>query len=383
MKKIEQNIEGNKILILGTSNPQLDSIIYCQKRGLEVHACGHKKIGRGVKVADKFSIIDIKNKKEVLDYCEKNNIDYIHSVGSEMALPTVNYVSKELGLPYFLEPEVTDLSKDKTILRNRLGDDFLGNVDYMGIRNKHELSSWKSFPAVIKPTDGQGQRGVRKIDNVSEAKKYFDEVMSYSNKKKIIIEDYVDGPEISVNAFVIDGSLIFFQDSDRISFQEYPGGIIKEHHIPSKYSAEDEELKRILQMMTQEAVDRLSIKNGPVYIQLKLKDKKNPKLIEFTPRLDGCHIWRLIKYYSEADVLDATFQLLFGKKENALKALNEVDKDGKYFLEFMTEKPDNIVNKDKYNLDDALFVDWYYDQGEKVREVNGFVERVGYKIIKN
>ncbi len=376
------SIKGDKILILGTSNPQLDAIEYCKERGLEVHACGHKRIGRGVEAADKFSLIDIKDKNEVLRYCEENGIDYVHSVGSELALPAVNYVSKKLGLPYFLEPEDTDVANDKTIWRERLGRDFLANIEYGGIKDKEDLLEWSTFPAIMKPADGQGQRGVRSVEDLEEARSYFDEVISYSSTDKIIIEELVDGPELSVNAFVLEGDIVFCQDSDRISFDEYPGGIIKEHHIPSKFSARDEKLENTIRSMTQEAVDRLSIENGPVYIQLKLDQDKNPKIIEFTPRLDGCHIWRLIRYYSEADILDATFSLLFRKRERVKKSLKEINKGEKYKLIFLTEKPNETLNKEKYDLSDSLFVDWYYDQGDKVREINGFVERVGYKIIK-
>lgn len=380
MNKRERSIEGNRILILGTSSPQVDAIEYCQDKGLEVHACGHKKIGKGVEIADEFILIDIKDKEEVLRYCQKNDMDFVHSVGSEVALPAVNYVSKKLGLPYFIEPEQTDVANDKTIWRERLGVDFFANIEYKGVDDKEELGEWDKYPAIMKPSDGQGQRGVRPVKDLEEARSYFDEVISYSNTDKIIIEELVQGPELSVNAFVIDGKVVFCQDSDRVSFDEYPGGIIKEHIIPSKYPIHNEELKDDIKKMAQEAVDRLSIENGPVYIQLKLENKKEPKIIEFTPRLDGCHIWRLIEHYSGANILDATFELLFERKEKAEKALKEIHKGGKYVLKFMTEEPNEALDKRKYDLNGSSFVEWYYDEGEKVREINGFVERVGYKI---
>ncbi len=380
MKKMQGSLNGKKILILGTSAPQLDCIRYCQDLGLEVHACGHKRIGAGVEAADEFHIIDIKNKEEVAGYCKENDIDYVYSVGSEIAIPTANHVSKKLGLPYFIEPEDTDLAKDKTIWRDRLGSDFVGNIQYRGITNQDELSDWEIFPAMMKPADGQGQRGVRKVGNLKEVKAYYDEVIGYSSTDKMILEEYISGPELSVNAFVIDGDIVFLQESDRISFKEYPGGIPKEHRVPSKYSYRDIGLRDKLHSLIQEAVNKLSIDNGPVYIQLKLDDDLNAKFIEIAPRLDGCHLWRLIEYYSGANLLDASFMLLFGQKTKAKKALTEGDKDGEYILQFMMEKPMKTVNHDKYDTSGALFTDWYYEDGDEVREVNGFIEKVGYQI---
>ncbi|MFW6040859.1 MAG: ATP-grasp domain-containing protein, partial [Thermoplasmatota archaeon] len=223
---------------------------------------------------------------------------------------------------------------------------------------------------------------VRPVDNVKEAKAAYDDVIGYSGNEKIIIEEYIRGPELSVNAFVIDGDAIFFQESDRISFDEYPGGIIKEHRIPSRFTFKDEVLRSKIHKMTQKAVNKLSIDNGPAYIQLKLDKEKDPKIIEFTPRLDGCHIWRLINFYSGADILDATFRLLFGHKKKAKETLERVDKGEEYILKFLVEKPNNIVNKEKYDLSESLFSDWYYNQGDKVREINGFIERVGYQIVR-
>ncbi len=378
---MESDIRGDKILILGTSNPQLDAIRYCQKKGLTVHACGHKRIGKGVDAADRFDLIDIKNEDEVLRYCEMNDIDYVYSVGVEVAVPTANHVSKKLGLPYFIEPENTDLSKDKTVWRRRLGIDFSGNVKFRGMKSKEELSSWDRYPAIMKPSDGQGQRGVRLVAGREEAMAYFSEVAKFSSTGKMMIEEYVSGPELSINAFVIDGEIVHFQETDRISFDEYPGGIIKEHHIPSKYLSKEEKLRRETFDMVQEAVDKLSMDNGPVYVQLKLEEEKRPKLIEITPRLDGCHLWRLIKYHSGADILDATFRSLFGQKEKAEEALRENDKRGRFKLEFMMEKPDKTVDKEKYDLDDPSYIEWYYDQGDEIREVNGFIEKIGYRII--
>jgi len=382
MIKMKESIEENKILILGTSGPQVDAIRYCQERGLEVHACGHKRIGRGVELADVFNLIDIKDEEQLTRYCEENDIDYVYSVGSEIAIPAANYISKKLELPYFIEPEITDIANDKTIWRERLGSDLTGNVKYKGIKNKEELSEWGRFPAIMKPADGQGQRGVRKVENHEEMETYFDEVMDYSGNDKMIIEEHVSGPELSVNAFVIDGELIYLQETDRISFADFPGGIIKEHHIPSKYSFKIENLRDELYQMIQKSVDRLSIENGPIYVQLKLENEEDPKIIEITPRLDGCHIWRLIKHYSGADILDATFRLLFGEKKKAKQALKEEDEKDEYKLKFLMEKPNKTVHKEKYDLERAEFFEWYYEQGDEVREVNGFIEKVGYQIFR-
>ena len=53
-----------------------------------------------------------------------------------------------------------------------------------------------------------------------------------------------------------------------------------------------------------------------------------------------------------------------------------------FYLEFMCEIPGKKVDKSKYDLISPLFIQWYYEQGDKVEPINGFFEKVGYHITK-
>ncbi len=133
--------------------------------------------------------------------------------------------------------------------------------------------------------------------------------------------------------------------------------------------------EKIIDLVSR-VLSKLEINNGPAYFQIKMKNAKEPKLLEVTPRLDGCHMWRLIKYATGVDLLDMTVKGLFGEA---------TDDCGIYetkscVLEFLCEKPGATYNRSNYKTDDAEYLKWYYESGDVVRKMNGYMEKGGYKI---
>jgi hypothetical protein len=126
-------------------------------------------------------------------------------------------------------------------MREALGGDFEGNTNYFEYTSLEDALNYDAFPGMMKPTDSQGQRGCFRVECKKDISKEFQTSMDFSHEGKVIIEEFLDGPEASVNAFFIDGEMSFALVSDRISFDEYPGGIIKEHLLPSKLSGETQE----------------------------------------------------------------------------------------------------------------------------------------------
>lgn len=370
-----------KICILGIGNAQLDAINYCKDKGYEVYACSYNDAGREKVVVDDFEIIDIKDINGVKRYVLDNNIDIVYSVGSDIAMPTASKVSEELNLPHFISYNTANICQNKYELRRVLGEEFEGNVKFKLVKNKDEISEWNEFPAILKPVDSQGQRGVRLINNQSEFEKYFEDSMSYSTRKELIIEEYIDGPEVSVNAFAVNGEVVFALVSDRIVFEELPGGIIKEHIVPTSFCTLDVEKK--VREIAINVMNKLGILNGPAYFQIKIMNGI-PKIIEVTPRLDGCHMWNLIKHYTGVDLLAVTIDYLMGDINVDFNEIKGKDllKDQSKTLKFLCEETGCKYSREKYDVDNAEYLQWYYNNGDKVKKINGYMEKGGYIIKK-
>lgn len=363
-----------KVLILGAGNAQIDAIKYCKEQGWKVYGCSYTNTDKGIPLLDEFKQIDIKDIDGITEYVKQNDIDIVYSVGSDLAMPTVMKVSENCNTPHFISYETALLCQNKSKMREKLGQDFKGNIPYVVAENLEEALKFDLFPAMMKPTDSQGQRGCYEVNSKEDIEKYFEKSLEYSVEKRVIIEKYISGPEISVNAYMVDGKLIFSLVSDRIVFENLPGGIIKEHLVPSKVVDRDIEAEVI--DLVERALKKLGVNNGPAYFQIKL-DGREPIIIEVTPRLDGCHMWNVIKHFCEADLLEMSWQhLVNGKKEICY------NKDAKGFMKlaFMCEEPGRSYDRAKYDVSNALYINWYYETGDVVRKLNGFMEKGGYQI---
>ncbi len=366
-----------KILILGTGQAQTDVIRYCKDKGHRVYACSYLSGDAAEKYADGFRQINIKDTDAVEAYAKELGADYVYSVGSDLAMPTAARVSERLGLPAFVSSDTAVACNTKTVFRKRLGNGFEGNLRFIEAESV-DAAIELDYPLIMKPTDSQGQRGVYRIDSYEDYKKHFDASMSFANNKRIIVEEYVDGDEISVNCFSCGGKTVFSLISDRIVWANYPGGLIHKHVIPSKYG-KGESAERIIDLVSR-VLDALDIKNGPSYFQIKMKDGKYPKLLEVTPRLDGCHMWRLIRYATGVDLLAMTVDMLTGERSFAGEIKDYPVKP--CYLEFLSEEPGKLYDRSKYSTDDAVYLQWYYENGDKVKSSNGYIEKGGFKIVE-
>ena len=366
-----------KLLILGAGNAQIDLIEYAKSIGLETHACSYTNTDKGIPLADVFVQINIVDTEKIENYVKENKIDYIYSVGSDIAVPTFCKVAENLNMFHFVSGKTAEICCNKHLMRETLGSDNRFNVPFAVCETLDEAKNADFYPLMIKPVDSQGQRGIFRAENFEELSLYFDIAMRYSRSGKVILEKHISGSEVSVNAYVKDGEIIFSMLSDRESFSHLPGGIIKAHHLPSVF--EGTQTYEEINELVRETVKKLEIENGPVYFQIKVSEE-HPYLIEVTPRLDGCHMWRLIKEYCGADLLEMTVQHLLG--ENIKAPQYEVSRVPIH-TEFFCEPPNVVFDAGKYENYPADYKKMYYDSGDYVKQINGHMEKCGYRIFKS
>ncbi len=77
----------------------------------------------------------------------------------------------------------------------------------MKAQTRNELSQWKIFPAIIKPADSQGQRGIFKVDAPQDLERAFEQAKLFSRTQTVIIEEFIQGKEISLNGYMVNGIL--------------------------------------------------------------------------------------------------------------------------------------------------------------------------------
>jgi biotin carboxylase len=199
----------------------------------------------------------------------------------------------------------------------------------------------------------------------------------------VVLEEFIDGQEVSLNAYLLNGEILCSVLTDRESWTEYPGGIIHRHHFPSRF--ENSIVHQRILDLAQDVVRIVGLSDGPVYFQIMIQDGR-PYLIEVTPRLDGCHLWRLIREVTGVDLLDMTMNHLlyqdpFHRKAYSLSDGSLSDTPVCH-LEFYCQAPGEHADYSGFLKEDAIYRFIYYQEGETIKPVNGYMEKCAYRIYR-
>ena len=280
-------------------------------RGWSVFACGHRRDGPGVEAADEFFLVDILDVDAVAELAERLKVDIVYSVGSDNTMPTVAAVSERLGLPHFHSPEITETLHQKVRLRKFLADHDLSPVDYRVVRSVDDVIGFDHYPAIVKPSDSQGQRGIRVVEDEVEAAAAVPDTLAVSASESAVLEEFLVGPEISIHVFVVDGEVRFMLPTDRYVWAGPMTGVPSGHGVPAALL--EPSVRPAVERLVAAVVDGLEVTTGPLYFQMILTDD-GPRIVEIAPRLDGCHLWRLIEQHTGFNILDRCFDLLAGRE---------------------------------------------------------------------
>lgn len=357
------------ILILGVSSAQCDAVQKLKEMGYFVHTAAKSADGPGASASDAFVDINIIDKERIAKYIMQNNIDIVYSVGSDLAMPTVSKVSEDLGLKHFVSYKTAEACNKKNVMRN-LTRGLDGSVPFE-IVSSIEQSIALPYPVFVKPADSQGQRGISLVKDEDELDSAILYAMKYSRNNLVIVERYVSGYEVSVNGYIVNNEVKFLLVSDRETWPQHEG-LIHKHIIDFQKEFPTQSIKKSVEAH----LNALKISNGPFYAQMKIENDA-AFMIEITPRFDGCHMHKLIKYATGVDLLEQTFNHLIENIEPNL----QMQQRRSVTLEFQCFPPNEMINYDCFDKrTEYLEYQPYYKSGDVVRPVNGVYEKVGYYI---
>lgn len=364
-------------LVLGANAGQADLIRYLTARDWHVTALAHKEGGAGWKIADDTALVNIKDAEGVTAYGRETGPDLIYSVSSDLAVPAVVKASEALGLPHYFDMELVDLLDSKQALRGFLNARGLSPVPFMEATVETDLSGWNTYPCMVKPSNAQGQRGVQKLEKAEDLIPAVTEAVRWSSDATAIIEGFLKGVEISSNVLVRDGEILVNQVSERLVHTKPEHlGIPRGHTVPVvDVSAAN---VAAAEQLVRDVVAAIGVRDGTLYFQM-IVTEDGPRIVEIAPRLDGCHVWRVIKAATGVDYLDLAVRGLLNEPTDG--ALDAREPDGIYELIFQQTPPGQPFSKAEFPIpEDALYHEYRYEDGEDILPINGRLEVVGYYV---
>ncbi|MCL2069503.1 MAG: ATP-grasp domain-containing protein [Treponema sp.] len=288
LEKREKSVNGIKtrILILGASLMQGPALRLAREMGLQTVAVDADPAADCVSLADSFEKVDLKDKEglEALarSLSERGGLGGVMTAGTDFSA-SVAWVAGKLGLPGIPYEAALDAS-DKGRMRKRFKEAGLPSPEFIVMDRPPEGSFELPFPwpVVVKPVDNMGSRGCRRVDNFDELKAAVGEALGFSRSGRAIVEEYIEGPEFSVDALVYEGEITICGIADRHIF--FPPYFIEMGHTMP--SSQDEGVINSLLETFCRGVKALGITNGAAKGDIKL-GPRGPMIGEIAGRLSG------------------------------------------------------------------------------------------------
>lgn len=368
------------IMVLGTNAGQADLIRHMKARGWRVIGVSPVAGESGQAFCDVVEPVNITDLEALAGLVRRHNVDLVYSISSDVAIRSVVALSERIGLPRFCDSAFIDLLDNKAALRGFLNDRNLGPVPFRQVASVEQAQGWDHYPCIVKPTDAQGQRGVVRLDGPEGLAAAVAEALPLSHSGTAIIEAFLDGVEVSCNVLLSDGITRLRVLSERLVHQGLAVGLPQGHLIPARHvSPEDQAaalalVDAIIAALAQDA----GLRAGVLYFQMIITPQ-GPRVVEIAPRLDGCHMWRLIKAAQGVDLIGMTMDALTGAAPVPTHMTRSDGPDME--LMFQQQAPGTAFDPAAFPVPEgAVHHEYRYAPGQMVRAVNGRLEVVGYYV---
>lgn len=369
-----------KLAVIGASYLQLPLVERAKEMGLEVHCFAWTEGAVCKELADYFYPISVVEKEEILKICQEIGIDGICTIASDVAAPSVAYVANKMNL-VGNDYEAAVKANNKYLMRKAFLKADVPCPKFMMVTPEtlHRpevidgLCEFR-YPMIIKPSDRSGSLGVTKIVMPSQFYPAVELAMEKSFKHQAMVEEFIEGREISVEFISYNGVHYPLQITDKVT-TEAPHFVELEHHQPSTLS---DEMFVTIYNITQNALSALGLTNGASHSEYRITKDGRIAIMEIGGRMGGDFIGSdLVKLSTGYDFVKGVIDVALGEFTEPVKTLNMCS--GVYFLCKETEHLKGIIDNWKAN---PSFV-----KGEitdtKLRNVTCSADRSGYVIYRN
>jgi len=376
---------GKTVLFIGAGRNQRGAIERVRELGVRVVAVDRNAAAPGLTAADAGEAVDFADLAAVAEVGRRHGVDGVLTIAADSAVPVVAAVAAELGLPG-IGPEAAHLATNKIAMRRVFAERGVPQPQFAALRRQTEVRAAAravGFPAVVKPVDSAGQRGISLVHDADELGAQMAFAIAASRSQEVIVERFHEGREVNTLLVARDDDVHLVTASDRLRPEGVGFGVALAHVYPSTLFGDAlEEVERV----AVAAVRAIGLRNGIAYPQLLVLPHANEVLVvEIAARIPGGQMVEVPRFGVGIDLVEVA----------VLQALGEPVPDElvtprfhrPVAIRFLTAEPGPLptgVVQSVGPLDKALAfpgvqrVETWIEAGETIRPVQTDGDRRGY-----
>jgi len=256
----------------------------------------------GFRYADRRAIISTEDEQGIERLASAESVEGIIAPGIDWPVGIAARVAEKMGLPHPISPAVGTLAVSKQKQREALAR---AGVPQPAWHLVSQADDGLPVPSVVKAPDRQGQKGLTLVRSEAELPDAIARAIEESRSGSAIVEELVDGPEVTVNAFSLRGEYHPLTVTDRLTAEPPAFGVALAHVWPSEAGG-------TAAAVAEKAVQALGIENGPSYTQLRI-GPDGPQVIEVAARVGGGHDAELVRLALGVDLNGLALQAALGE----------------------------------------------------------------------
>jgi biotin carboxylase len=267
-----------RLLVLGAGPAQLGALAAARARDVHVIAADRDPDAIGFALADERALVSSEDEQALDRLARAREIDGVLSPGNDWPVGIAARIAERMGLPHPIDAATAVIATSKARQRERFAGAGVPQPRVFGLGDDEV-----AFPCVVKAVDRQGQRGLSLVEERSGLESAMARARAESRGGKILVEEFANGPELTVNAVSYDDTFVPLTVTDRVLAPPPAFGVAAAHVWPS--AAGDQ---AAVVAAARDAVAAVGIRSGPSYTQVRLTPD-GPRVMEVAARLGGGH----------------------------------------------------------------------------------------------
>lgn len=303
------------VLILGAASLQVPLIKYVKSQGYKTIVVSIPGPYEGFQYADRCIYEDIRDYEAIIKAVKGENIVSVLTDQTDISVPTVSIIAEQLGLAGNCV-DVAKVYSNKFLMREACLRNNVSVPSFIRVASVEDVEKEVqkiSFPAIMKPEDNQGSRGIYILHGKEDVISNLSSSLSYSKTGYAIIEEFFVGKEFVCEGFVIDGKYVNWGVGERCYFDIENKLIPCQTIFPSKLS--DDVIALLIEAERRLHSD-LNPSFGMIHSEYLVNEEtKEYILVETALRGGGVYISsHLIPMYTQYNNYELLFNCSLGKK---------------------------------------------------------------------
>jgi len=272
----------DRILVFGVGDLQKSIIERCKLKNLFVVGIDPHAEATCRDLVDAFEIVGGQDFDKTIEVAEHYQVKGVITAATDKPLVMMARVAEKLQLPFF-SVETAEWSTDKLLMKQKFQEAGIPCANGFLVHSVGELSDMKvDYPVIVKPRDNSGSRGVIYCNNFVEVECAVQEALQYTHKGNVLVEEFIDGREYSIESLHYAGTTHVIQYTEKIT-TPLPYNVELGHIQPADLTiSEKEEINSIISRISE----CMGFVNCASHTELKI-NTKGIYVIETSPRLGG------------------------------------------------------------------------------------------------